>query len=358
MAEFVLITLDYPPETGGVARYLGELVRHSGGMIRVIVPERHADAGPGDVTNGVFFRPGWPSWRPLISMIRRIKDTVIVSHVFPVGTAAWIARRFGGPDYAVLFHGLDLRMAGSAWKRWLLRRICRGASLLVVNSEATKDELRRRAPRMEEKMLVLTPGVETRVMPSRADARRRLGLDERTPVVLSVARLIPRKGIDIAIRAMSRIQRRDDVEYVVLGNGPDAERLERVAGECRARVRWVKTADDEEKWLWCAAADVFLLPVRDEGKDVEGFGIVFLEAALAGVPSIAGASGGAPEAVRHERTGIVVKPTSVDQVEEAVQRLFRDPELRERLGNAAKERALRDFRWQDRWATLERNLKK
>lgn len=356
MAKYVLVTLDYPPETGGVARYLAELVKQSRGAIRVIVPERHPADGPGDVTNGVFFRPGWPAWRPLVSLLRRLKETVVVSHVFPVGTAAWIAKNLGGPEYAVVFHGLDLRLARGPWKRWLLRRICRRASVLVANSEATKDELRKRVPGAGNKLITLTPGVEDRQVPTRADARRALGLDDRTPVVLSVARLVPRKGIDIALRAMSRIQRRSDVEYVVIGDGPDAERLEAVAGECRARVRWVKTAEEDEKWLWFAASDVFLLPVRDEGADVEGFGIVFLEAALAGVPSVAGESGGAPEAVRHERTGLVVKPTSVDQVEEAVETLLRDADMRVRLGTAAKERVLNDFRWQDRWATLERKL--
>jgi hypothetical protein len=93
-SKFVLVTPDYPPARGGVARYLGNLVSVSGGEIRVIVSERHPTEGPGEISHAKFVGKGWPAWAPLIRVFRSIADEIaLVSHVFPFGTAAWIARK-------------------------------------------------------------------------------------------------------------------------------------------------------------------------------------------------------------------------------------------------------------------------
>lgn len=327
--SIVLITLDYPPNRGGVARYLGGLVQASHGQIDVITkksPQR---------------------WWELLPVCRAQKGKALfVSHVFPVGTAAWTSRLLGGPEYAVLFHGLDLRRVRGLVKTWLLRRICRGAKARIVNSHATGDDLRKLVP--EVSYAVLTPGVDASPVVEPIENGRRF--------VLSVARLIPRKGIDVALRAMAAVQRELDVDYVVIGDGDDLTRLEALAVEFRTRVRWIRSASDEEKWRWIRAADLFLLPVRDEGSDVEGFGIVFLEAAAAGVPSIAGRSGGAGEAVVDGETGFLVDPKSFREVADRIQELMRNAERRSTMGEKAKRRALQEFRWEERWDKLKRLL--
>lgn len=343
--HITLLTLDYPPRTGGVAAYLYALVRESHGRIGVLADTKD------------FFRSMWPRWWPMVAVCRREMkkgNIVLVSHVFPAGTAAWIARGVSGGEYAVIFHGLDIRLAKSHWKKMLLRMICRGARALVVNSESTKHDLVSLVPGVHA--TVITPGVEHAPYPSREEARRRLDLSSDEKLVVSVARLVPRKGIDFSLRAMSRIQTSMPVTYAVIGDGPERERLENVAAECRVKVTWIRHADDEEKRAWLAAADVFLLPVRDDDADVEGFGIVYLEAALAGIPSVAGRSGGAVEAVRNELTGLTVRPSSIDEIVAGVMRLLTDEELRLKLGETAKERALRDFRWSERWAKLAHTL--
>jgi len=356
-ADITLLTLDYPPHFGGVARFLGNLVRESGGTMRVIVPADHALDGPGNVVVKPLFWALWPRWWPMVKLARRLKNetrVLFVSHVFPVGTAAWLSRLTGGPEYAILFHGLDIKLANSVWKRWLLRRICRKAKAIFTNSRATQDELRKLAPWVQT--TVMTPGIEAQAVPTREEARHELGLNPQTDIVLTVTRLVPRKGVDLALHAMARIQQHRDVEYVVLGDGPDKARLQRMADECRTRTRWIKDADDAEKWLWYAASDIFLLPVREDKDDMEGFGIAYLEAALAGIPSIAGKSGGAGEAVRHEYSGLLVNPKSIDEIEAAVERLLTNPELRLRLGRQGRQRALRDFRWEDRWRLFSEGL--
>lgn len=356
-AKITLITLDYPPQMGGVARYLGNLVDHSAGAIKVMVPADHPAGGVNGVVPKPLFWALWPKWWPIARMswnMERGTGIILVSHVFPVGTAVWISKMLGGPDYAVLFHGLDLKLASSVWKRWLLKRICGKAKALFTNSRATQGELLKLVPQAQA--TVVTPGIDERSIVGKDEARRRLNLDQQAKIVLSVTRLVPRKGIDLALHALSRLQTRRNVEYVVLGDGPDRTRLESEAQESRTKVRWIIGADDTEKWLWYAAADVFLLPVREEEQDMEGFGIVYLEAALAGLPSVAGKSGGAGEAVRHESTGLLVNPKSIDEVEAAVEQLLSDAELRHRLGAAGRKRALQDFCWADRWLAIRNVL--
>jgi phosphatidylinositol alpha-1,6-mannosyltransferase len=352
-SKFVLVTPDYPPARGGVARYLGNLVSVSGGEIRVIVSERHPTEGPGEISHAKFVGKGWPAWAPLIRVFRSIADEIaLVSHVFPFGTAAWIARNFGGPEYVILLHGLDVRLAGrNSWKRWLFRRICGSSKQVIANSHATAEDAERLTG---SKPAILTPGVEQSIVPTRGVARRELNIDTDQKIVLSVTRLVPRKGIDIALRAMARVQKEKNVEYVILGDGEDFDRLQQTAIEHRTRVRWIRSANDHEKWNWFTAADVFLLPVRDEGNDVEGFGIVFLEAALAGIPSVAGKSGGAKEAVVHDRTGLMVNPMDVGEVTEAVERLLKEEKLRTQLGEQGRARAEKEFRWEDRWKTFQK----
>lgn len=341
-----LITLDYPPQRGGVARYLSQLVEASHGAINVIVVKKEEDP--------------MPRWWNLVAMCWRERSrtkTIIVSHVFPVGTAAWISHLLGGPSYVLIFHGLDIRRADSIVKRWLLSPICHGAKTIVVNSHSTLEDLRERLPCQGTALCapiqVVTPGVDSEGYPTREDARRQLSIDTTTELVVSVCRLVPRKGIDFSLRAISRMQTQRNVMYVVIGDGQDGERLAGIARDVRARVTWIKNADDAEVKAWMAAADVFLLPVREDAADVEGFGIVYLEAAMAGVPSVAGKSGGASEAVIHERTGLLVNPNRIDEITEAVSKLLRDAELRKRLGDEAQRRAKKDFRWEDRWSAIQ-----
>jgi hypothetical protein len=124
--QYTLVTLDYPPQRGGVARYLSQLVDASKGAIRVIVAKKETDPMPR------WWQLVWTCWKE-----RSCSKALLISHVFPVGTAAWVARIFGGPRYVVIVHGLDIRLASSWLKRWLLAQICWNAHAVIVNSEST-----------------------------------------------------------------------------------------------------------------------------------------------------------------------------------------------------------------------------
>jgi phosphatidylinositol alpha-1,6-mannosyltransferase len=353
MKKLALITLDYPPERGGVARYLGGLVEASDGAFDVYLDKTHQASGPGSVHPVKLLVPGWPAWRPMIGFIRGLGhkgyDTVLLSHVLPVGVAAMLARWLGGLPYAVICHGLDLRLARISWRKRLLARLAlRGAKLVLVNSEATAKEVRELDSSLRPK--VLTPGLQPGTYPSRGEARQKLGVAAEAKLVVSVCRFVSRKGLDHLIEAVGGMK---DVQLVLIGDGHERDRLSALAKPFGERIRFVAEATDTERDAWLAAADLFALPARDEGTDVEGFGIVFLEAAAAGLPCVAGKSGGVGEAIVDGETGLLVDPTDVSSIRHAIQTLLDDPALRERMGTAGRARVLKDFRWEDRWKALK-----
>lgn len=344
-----LVTLDYPPERGGIARYLGNLVALSNGMIDVFVDTGHPSEGPGHVEHARLFARGPFAWHPMIGFMRRLKkigyDQVLVSHLLPVGTAAWIASKLGGLPYSIIVHGLDLRLAQiNRRKSWLTRKILKNAQNVIANSRAIAAEINAFEPSIFPK--VVTPGAEPFIIPERGDARRVIGLPENAFVLLAVTRHVQRKGLDRLVESLGFMPK--DVHLVIIGDGPDRGRIETLAWRFRDRVRFLTNATDLERNLWYAASDVFILPVREEPADVEGFGIVFLEAALAGLPVIAGKSGGTPEAIVDGVTGLLVDPHNPREIAEAVKALYDRPDIGRKFGEAGKLRALRDFRWEDR----------
>ncbi len=350
----VIVTLEYPPDKGGIARYLGELVRASGEQVDVVVPMGLGLSGPGNVSAKEMFRTGWPRWWPLVSICKGLKDhasVLIVSHVLPVGTAAMISKWFGGPPYVLILHGLDVKLAArNVWKRFLTRLILRSAKRIFVNSEATAHVLWKLFG--NTRAIVVTPGVVIGSLPSREDARRRLGISADEHVILAVSRFVERKGIDALLEASKQLPTHDRIRIVVIGAGPEEQALRTAAREIPHTVQIYTNVSDEYRNEWYAAANVFCLPVKENDEDMEGFGIVFLEAAAAGLPVIAGKTGGAVEAVADRETGILVDPNDVRAIAQTLLILLGDREKQKEMGNAGRERAMRSFRWEDRWKKM------
>lgn len=354
--KIALVTLDYPPAKGGVARYLSNLVKASQGEIQVFVDHESPSVLMEGVKSGVFQKNGgvW-QWSPLIGFLKNLFQEgyreILLSHVLPVGTAAWLVNLMTGLKYTVIVHGLDLELARQSWKkRMMVRLILKRARFVIANSEYVAGLVKALAP--SSRIKVLTPGVESISFSSRTEASARLGISAAKFFILAVARLIPRKGIDVLIRSMVSFP---EATLVVIGDGEDFSRLQHIAQEASVPVQFIQNADDEMRNDWYAAADVFALPVRQEEADIEGFGIVYLEAALAGLPVIAGKSGGAQEAVIDHETGLVVEPT-IEGVTAALKKLLSDADLRQRFGRRGRERARSDFDWSDRWNQLKKWL--
>ncbi len=189
-------------------------------------------------------------------------------------------------------------------------------------------------------------GSRRRRATNRSGARLLAGADV---LLLSVGRLQARKGHDLVLRALARLAPGDPrVRYVVIGDGPERQRLEQLARQLRVadRVAWAGIVATHELPACYASADVFVHPNRVEGADFEGFGIVFLEAAASGLAAIGGRSGGVPEAIEDGRTGLLVSGTDAEELARAIVRLAGDAAARRLMGEAGRARALQEFSWE------------
>jgi len=236
--------------------------------------------------------------------------------------------------------------------RTLLRRIGRGVDVVTYLGGYTRARLARVLDGLTT-LERLAPGVDVDTYHPGVDGgpvRRRHGLSDR-PVVVCVSRLVPRKGQDVLIRAMPAIRRRvPGAALLVVGGGPDRDRLRRLAAAVGVAgdVVFTGSVPWEELPAHYAAGDVYAMPCRTRrrGLDVEGLGIVYLEASATGLPVVAGDSGGAPDAVRPGETGYVVGGRDVDAVADRVATLLGDPELARKMGATGREWVEAEWRWQ------------
>ncbi|MCU4184089.1 glycosyltransferase family 4 protein [Acidiferrimicrobium sp. IK] len=354
----LLVTNDFPPKIGGIQSYLWELWRRLPAEEVTVLTTPYRDADVFDRQQGFRVeRTREPVLLPnpvLRRHIRRLAaevgaEVVVLDPGLPLGA---IGPGLGLP-YAVVLHGAEVTVPGRLpASRQLLRRVVQGASLLIAAGGYPEAEARHVAGGSLPPVVQVPPGVDTeRFVPlaaiDRVAARTRLGLPAGGPLVVSVSRLVPRKGVDTLIEAAARLApEHPGLVVAVAGSGRDHGRLEQLVKKTGAPVRLLGRVPDVELPGLYACADVFALLCRSrwKGLEQEGFGIVFLEAAAAGVPSIAGRSGGAAEAVADGETGIVVEhPEDVGAVATAIGRMISDGSLASRWGQAARQRAEQDF---------------
>ncbi|HSL57082.1 MAG TPA: glycosyltransferase family 4 protein [Acidimicrobiales bacterium] len=348
----LLVTNDFPPKHGGIQSYLWELWRRLPPESFSVLTTPFADSAAWDAEQAfVVRRTRERVLLPTRSLTRRIDalaasegaELVVLDPALPLGALGPHLER----PYAVILHGAEVTVPGRLpGARALLGRVLRGADRIIAAGGYPAAEAERAAGRSLP-VTVVPPGVDAERFhvlgpAARAAARAELGLPVDATVVLALSRLVPRQGFDVVIEAAARLARRHpEVLVVVAGGGRDRPRLERLARRTGAPVRFLGRVDDPLLPALYGASDVFAMACRDRwaGLEQEGFGIVFLEAAAAGIPQLAGRSGGSHEAVDHERTGLVVDhPSDPAAVAATLERLVADADLRHRLGAAARVR--------------------
>ena len=357
MRRHLLVTNDFPPKVGGIQSYLWELWRRLPADDIAVHTTPHTGASVFDADQAfVVTRSREPVLLPTPTVVRRVRnlaerqgaELVVWDPALPVGHAG---RRVGRP-YAVVLHGSEVTVPGRLpVARSMLARVLRGASLVICAGNYPAGEAERAAG-CTLPTVVVPPGVDTdRFRPldeaERASVRRELGLPVDAPLVVSVSRLVPRKGMDTLIRAAARLGRTEpDLVVAIAGSGRDRRRLEGLVASTGAPVRLLGRVPEELLPGLYGAGDVFAMLCRSRwgGLEQEGFGIVFLEAAAAGVPQVAGESGGAAEAVAHERTGLVMgRPDAVERVVRTLSDLLGDEKRRAEMGREARRRAEAEF---------------
>jgi phosphatidylinositol alpha-1,6-mannosyltransferase len=375
MTKTLVVTNDFPPRPGGIQAFVHNLaVRRPPGSVIVYAPAwRGAAAFDAAQPFPVVRHPG-RLMLPVPTVLRRAAgilraegcDSVVFGAAAPLGLLAPALRRAGAARIVGLTHGHEAGWASLPGARGLLRRIGDGVDVLTYLGEYTRGRIARGlSPSAAARMRRLAPGVDETVFHAGAggaEIRARYGLADR-PVVVCVSRLVPRKGQDTLIRSWPRVLRAvPDAALLLVGGGPYRTALERLRDETgvAGSVRITGTVPWEELPAHYDAGDVFAMPCRTRraGLDVEGLGIVYLEASATGLPVIAGDSGGAPDAVLAGETGVVVDGHSVTAVAQSVIDLLSNPKDAAAMGEKGRSWIEQEWRWEvqaRRFATLLRD---
>ena len=369
----LIVSGSYPPETGGIGELMkgfADALSMEGVGVSVLACVDGAEKfGTAQIPVSEFRLPEGGYIRRILvcrNAVRRLLatrpfDRLLVSSWSPFAVGLAPLHAPNGVPVDIFCHGMDLlEPARSRRHRAILRRTLSSSATVIANSHFTaKVSQDLGAP--PGKVLVLNPGIDVeRFAPGERPQclASELGIGPQDRVLLSLGRLVPRKGFDITLRALPRVlEAHPSTRYIIAGEGPDRGRLEELAASLQLDdcVRFAGPIAAGELPLYYRLADLFVMPSRyiEKEGNVEGFGIVFLEAALSEIPSIGGRSGGIPDAVLHGETGLLVDPEDVMDCAAAISDLLADSERLTRMGRQARARAIAEFSWR---SVVERYL--
>lgn len=312
----------------------------------------------------------WAYWRLFWRLERLVIEesvrTVHAGRVLQEGWLAWMLNRWRGLPYTVYVHGEELYYGVTSRELgWMMRRVFGRAERVIVNSQNTARLMRNGWNVSEEKLMVLHPGVNTKrfcvkgLQAETGGQRSGIGSDATADqsVILTVGRLQKRKGHDMLIRALPRVREEiPDVLYAIVGDGDQQSTLGALAREMGVsdRVQFLGEVGDDEMIRCYQNCDLFALPNREVDGDIEGFGIVLLEAQACGKPVLAGDSGGTAETMIPDETGLIVDCTRPEPLAESVIDLLSDKIRIERMGLAARQWVVKQFDWESLAAKAKR----
>jgi phosphatidylinositol alpha-1,6-mannosyltransferase len=366
----ILVSDIFPPKTGGSGRWFWEIYRRlprEDFLIAAGEDPRQADfdrshdlrvqrlplaMAAWGLRSIAGLRGYWRCVRRLRAVAREHRVAMVhAARCLPEGFMAWLLKRCCGIPYACYVHGEDVNSASTSRElRWMVRRVFGAADFVIPNSRNTLAILKDEWHLPDERIRLLHPGVDTdRFVPAPRSlaVRDRLGWTDRT-VVLTVGRLQKRKGHDQMIRALARIRQAiPDILYAIMGDGEERTFLRELVRRegLEDQVQFLGELNDEALVHCYQQCDLFALPNRTVGRDIEGFGMVLLEAQACGKAVLAGASGGTAETMWIPETGRVVNCDGPQDLASLVIELLGDHDRLTRMGQAARQWVVERFDW-------------
>lgn len=366
MTRILIVSSELPPGPGGIGTHAYELataLSNDGADIQLLGCQHYADSSEVRVFNTrspvpiVTLPDGGDPIRTAVARARTIRvglrefrpDIVLASGGRILWLCAALCPRAKVPWVAVV-HGTEL--GGSASSALLTRLSLEHADGIIAVSKFTRGLVEAAGVAARRPIDVVTNGADPDRFSVDADSGDRFrelwGLGRR-PVILTVGNVTERKGQQVIVRALpALVATWPDLRYVVVGRPTEAQALQRLASELGVAQHLVITGQVAPEQLLGAynAADLFTMTSTNTGRgDVEGFGIAVVEAALCGKPAVVSRGTGAEEAVDPEETGLVADPSRPGEVAEAIARMLESPEIRERMGNQARQRTLNGGSW-------------
>ncbi|MGL4305330.1 MAG: glycosyltransferase family 4 protein [Mycobacteriaceae bacterium] len=374
MRRTLLVTNDFPPRPGGIQSYLESFVNHLPVSEIVVYAPRWRDdshrkfdaAQPYEV-----IRHSTTLMLPTPAVTKRAQE-IAATHgceavwfgaAAPLALMAPALRRSGMSRVIASTHGHEVGWSMLPLARQALTRIGETSDVITFVSKYTRGRFSS-AFGATAALEHLPSGVDTTIFhpdqAARETLRAKYKLEDRA-VILCLSRLVPRKGQDMLIKALKQIRATiDDATLVIVGGGPYAGRLQALAVECgvERHVIFTGSVPAEELAAHHTIADVFAMPCRTRGGglDVEGLGIVYLEASATGVPVVAGKSGGAPETVIDNVTGRIVDGESVDEIARTLTEILSDRDRAADMGRVGRDWVAKNWRWDILGARLEQLL--
>lgn len=352
--RLLLLTPDFYPNRGGVARYLFKLAEFFSKKITVVTSVVGASQNTNlcVIEHTLLNRMFWPKWLASVRLLFNMNQTydlVLVSHILPYGTAVYLASLITKKPFIVIVHGMDVRLAASkSIKKIIAKIVFKHARVIVANSQALASEVAR--------IFGVTPIVVYPCLEKMEKMEEKKKIETKVRL-LTVSRLVERKGHTKVLTALAELKQSGAIQqfcYDIVGTGPMMQSLKNIADQLNLNeVVFHGEVNDEKLDSLYSSAYIFLMPVFDDPIDKEGFGYVFLEAAKFGVPSVSTNIEGVNEAIINEETGILIDPTDSHALSHAILRLVNDQELQKKLGEQAKQRFEQEFTCERQFIKLE-----
>lgn len=373
MSHTLFITNDFPPRPGGIQTFVYELVRQFPSSDVTVLSSTWAGAQQFDAehdfqivrakTQVLLPTPQTLALARKIIVAKKVK-TIIFGASAPLGLLAGSLRKLGVKRIIAFTHGHEAGWAKTPITKQALIKIGNEVDVLTYLTQYTKGQISKGLSKTAvANMRQLLPAVDPQIFnPSNqvrgSSLREEIGFANR-PTIVSVSRLMARKGHDLLIKSMPELKKQiPGIALLIVGDGPYRETLEKLVTrlDLELDVHFTGKVAYQDLPAWYGAGDVFAMPCRTRtaGWDVEGLGIVYLEASSTGLPVIAGDSGGAPEAVVQGKSGFVVSGDDSQQLIERLVQLFKDEKLRTEMGNFGRQWVLDNWTWDKPYGRLNK----